>query len=778
MEQKGRKLYADVIVDISHERLDRVYQYRIPAGMQAEIIPGSCVEVPFGRGNRLIRAYVTAVREDAELEDDRIKEIHAVSGKGLTIESRLIRLAAWIRQTYGSTMIQALHTVLPVRDRNLPRTRKQICLLSDRQAVQKQLEAARKKGHRAKARLLERLLEVPVIDQAEAVRQTGIGTATLKKLSQDGVIRIFEEGMDGSGSGMESYPPPAAMEADSVNATGASDGASAELQLAGAGTMSVSQAFHLTEPQQEAVSRILDSWIRAPQKPVLLEGVTGSGKTLVYMELTEEILRQGRQVIVLIPEIALSWQIENRFRERFGEAVITLHSRMSKSERYACYEKARRGGAKIVVGPRSALFTPFSNAGLIIIDEEQETSYRSEETPRYDARETAIMRAKLEGAHVVMGSATPSVDSAEKCRKGEYLHVRLPERFGSARLPAVQIVDMRQELREGNRSMFSRALQEEIRGRLARKEQVMLFLNKRGFAGFISCRNCGTVLKCPHCDVSLTAHRDGMLVCHYCGYRTRQTGRCPSCGSMHIHGFRAGTEKAEAALAQMFPQARILRMDADTTKGKEGHDRILRAFAAGEADVLIGTQMIVKGHDFPKVTLVGVLLADLSLYANDYRAAERTYQLMVQAVGRAGRGAAPGMAVIQTYSPDHYSIQAAAKQNYPAFFSQEMQLRELTGYPPAAHLLAIHISCRDEEKLDRAAGYMARYLRRVQTGRQVRILGPAPEAIAKVQEYYRQVISVKSSHAEDLIRMRRLLESYIEINSGFQEIRVQYDLDR
>ena len=742
-----RQRYADVIVDITHERLDQIYQYKIPEKLRDSISPGTCVEIPFGKGNRRIRGYVIAVEAEARMADEQLKELTGLSEKGMDVASNLIRLASWIRMTYGCTMIQALRTVLPVRDRIQKKTPVLLKLCADQERIAGYLEDEKRKHHTAKVRLAEELQRSGIISHQDAVKKLRISAQVIRSLERDGILTTCS-------GGVEEHLPP--------------DPSGAEPQ----------QIPEMTKEQKAAAARILDCWQKTPDRPVLIEGVTGSGKTLVYMELAEHVIREGREVIVLIPEIALSWQIVRRFRSRFGDIVAVLHSRMGKGERYEQLDRVKRGEAKIMIGPRSALFTPFSNPGLIIIDEEQEQSYRSEETPRYDARETAIARASFEHAHVVMGSATPSLDSYARAEDGRYLLVTLPERYGSAGMPKVSIADMRAELRSGNRSMISRPLQEMIRDRLAKREQIMLFLNKRGLAGFISCRSCGNVIKCPHCDVSLTAHNNGKLICHYCGYQTGRIAACPSCGSPHIYGFRAGTQKVEQTVHQLFPEARILRMDADTTRGKEGHGRILRAFAAHEADILIGTQMIVKGHDFPDVTLVGVLLADLSLYASDYRAAERTFQLLVQAVGRAGRGSREGAAVIQSYAPDHYSIQTAAAQDYRTFYREEIAARKMMHYPPAGGLLTVHVSCRNEEKLNLAAGYIRQYLVRIRTGRQVVIIGPAPEAVSKVQEYYRQVITLKAADDADLIRMRRQLEHYIEINSGFRDVRIQYDLNK
>ena len=430
-----------------------------------------------------------------------------------------------------------------------------------------------------------------------------------------------------------------------------------------------------------------------------------------------------------------------------------------------------------MIGPRYALFTPFPNLGLIVIDEEHETSYQSETVPCYHARETAIERGNLEHCPVVLGSATPSVDAYYQAQNGTYRLFELNSRYENRQMPKVYSVDLRKELKQGNRSILSSILQEKIEERLKKKEQIMLFLNRRGYAGFFSCRSCGIVMKCPHCDVSLSQHRNGKLVCHYCGYETRQPQQCPVCGSPYIGGFRAGTQQIEEIVKKRFPQAKVLRMDLDTTRKKEGHANILAAFANQEADILIGTQMIVKGHDFPKVTLVGVLAADLSLNISDYRASERTFQLLTQAAGRAGRGEKPGEAIIQTYQPEHYSIQAAMHQDYRAFYEDEIGYRKLLGYPPVSNLLAIHGSCGNEELLETGMQYIKKFLNRVDNHGHLQIIGPADETVSKIADMYRKVIYIKQEDHQLLLRAKSRLEQYIEVNSGFREIRIQLDFN-
>lgn len=735
--------YADIIVDITHEKLDRTFQYRIPEALEDKIFPGSQVKIPFGNGNRLVTGYVLSVSGEAKFEESRMKEIRELSEDAVTVEARLITLAAWMKHTYGSTMIQALKTVLPVKSKSKAREKRRIVLMQTPDAARETLEELGRKKYKAKARLVERLLEEQSLDYTEAAKELKVTAATVKSLEEQGVIKVTQ---------------------------------STRSQSPGSGTKEPGVRFQLSDSQEQAAEGIFREW-KEKDRPCLLQGVTGSGKTMVYMKLIEKVLQEGRQAIVLIPEIALTYQNVERFRGYFGDRIAVLNSKMTPAQRYEQMELASEGQVSIMLGPRSALFTPFPNLGLIIIDEEHESSYKSEVTPRYHARETAIERARLEQAHVVLGSATPSVDAYYRCRTGEFALFVLEGRYGSSRLPDVCIVDMREELKKGNRSILSTVLAERMSACLERKEQAMLFLNRRGYAGFISCRSCGYVVKCPHCDVSLTEHNDGTMVCHYCGYRVRQQNRCPSCGSPYIGGFRAGTQQIEQIVQKTFPGVRTLRMDADTTRNRESYGKILSAFADREADVLIGTQMIVKGHDFPDVTLVGVLAADLSLNAADYRAGERTFQILTQAVGRAGRKEKKGTAVIQTYQPEHYSIRAAAAQDYPAFFDEEIGYRELMDYPPAYHMMAIHASCPEEERLEQAMEYIRRFLLRFHVEPRVQLIGPARESVAKISDLYRFVLYVKASSPEVLFSLRERLERYIEINSGFSNIYIQFDFN-
>jgi len=457
---------------------------------------------------------------------------------------------------------------------------------------------------------------------------------------------------------------------------------------------------------------------KAPRERIfLLHGVTGSGKTEIYLRAVQAALENGRQSIVLVPEIALTPQLWERFLDRFPGRVALLHSGLGQRERYEEWQRVKRGEADVVLGVRSAVFAPVTRLGLVVVDEEHEPSFKQEETPRYHAREVAIMRARWWGAPVILGSATPSLESFAQARSGSYRLLELPRRIDDRPLPPVQIVDMRQELADGNRSIFSRVLREKIEERLRQRQQVILFLNRRGHSTFVLCRECGYVARCPHCDISLTYHQDpNLLNCHYCGYATPAPDRCPRCGSPFFRFFGAGTEKVEREVARLFPQARALRLDLDTTGRVGSHQRILGAFAKGDADILIGTQMVAKGLDLPRVTLVGVVTADTLLNLPDFRAAERTFQLLTQVAGRTGRGEEAGEVIIQTYAPEHYSIQAASNHDYKGFWEKEMAFRAPARYPPFSRLINIVVSSPKEEVAQKTAGELGALLQELVAG--------------------------------------------------------------
>ncbi len=736
--------YADVIIDISHEKVDRDFQYRIPDELEQEIKPGVVVTVPFGKGNTLRKGYVIGVTEKAKYDTSRIKMIQSVSTDDETTESRLIALAAWMKETYGSTMIQALKTVLPVKDKVRAKEKRLIFFQGDRNVAEELLAELSGSRFRARERFLRAILESGSLEYTYASKELGANVSVLDFFEKKGMIRLESQ---------EMYRIP--DQADLVKED---------------------RELCLNEEQQAAAEQIFQEWQKPEPRPTLLFGVTGSGKTQVYMRLIQQVIEEGKQAIVLIPEIALTYQTVRRFYAMFGDKVSVLNSRLSQGERYDQFKRAKRGEVQVMVGPRSALFTPFFNLGLIVIDEEHEPTYKSENTPRYHARETAIQRAQMEHANVVMGSATPSLSAYSRAESGEYLLVKLNARYEERPLPQVSIVDLREELKKGNRSVLSTELKTSLSETLRKKEQAMLFLNRRGYAGFVSCRACGHVMKCPHCDVSLSEHNGSRLICHYCGYETVKPQVCPSCGSPHIGGFKAGTQQIEKVLEKDFPEARVLRMDFDTTRTKDSYEKILASFSRHEADILVGTQMIVKGHDFPDVTLVGVIAADLSLNMDDYHCGERTFQLLTQAVGRAGRGAKPGRAVIQTYQPEHYSIQAAATQDYGKFYKEEMSYRMLMDYPPAAHMMTVFGACQDEELLKKAMYYIEVFIRRVSPKEELHMIGPAAASVGKVKDVYRQVLHLKHVDMVFLTAVREKLEQYIEINSGFRKIYIQFDM--
>ena len=764
MEQSCEEMYANIIVDISHEKLDKTFQYHVPDTLCGKIHAGTAVEIPFGRGNRRVSGYVLELTKQPEYPVDRIKDICGVCEKQTDVEGRLIALAAWMREYYGSTMIQALKAVLPVKKKTREKQKEQVRLLLSQEEGEERLAFFEKKHQKARARLLSSLLDQ---QRPQNVRQAVLPVefVTGKLGIPKTVIRALEEQKIVCLESSRIYRDPTEW---------VQEGSASAKNF-----VKNREAIILNEEQQKIVDAISERWEESGGETFLIHGVTGSGKTEVYMELIACALERGEQAIVLIPEIALTYQTVMRFCRRFGERVSILHSRLSAGERYDQYEKAKNGLIDIMIGPRSALFTPFSNLGIIIIDEEHEESYKSESAPRYHAREAAIRRASMEGARVVLGSATPSVESYYRARVGEYTLFELKNRVNRRELPKVSVEDMRLELKEGNRGILSGRLMEWMQECLDGNQQVMLFLNRRGYAGFVACRSCGYVAGCPHCNVSLALHGKGTqaerLVCHYCGYTAPNPSVCPQCGSPFIGSFQVGTQQVSEQVQRIFPKARILRMDTDTTREKDGHVKILTAFANQEADILVGTQMIVKGHDFPNVTLVGVLAADLSLHMNDYTAAERTFQLLAQAAGRAGRGEQEGRVVIQTYEPDNYSIQAAAKQDYRAFYSQEILYRKLMGYPPVQGLFTIHGIGEDEAYLQMAMEYLKKYLDRLTANGAVKVVGPADETVSKVNDLYRKVIYVRHENDRILLRIKQKVEEYIEINKGFDKITIQYD---
>ena len=742
--------YAEVIIDIAYNKLDRPFTYRVPGRMQKVLQPGSLVMVPFGPHNGIRKGYVIALKEECGLPPEKIKEIAElpVSDSGYSEDedgATAIALAAWMKNRYGSTMASALKTVLTSRKPGKPVRTREIELKLSREDALKQLEVYTRKHQVARERFLRELLEVPRQPYSLVVSKLHVTAPVIRAMAAAGVIEVREE---------EAFRNPVTF------------------QNAGA------EHRELSAAQREIVDGVLGDFDAGRSTVSLIHGITGSGKTEVYISIIRGICARGKKAIMLIPEIALTYQTLLRFYQYFGEKVSVMNSSLSESEKADQWERARRGEIDVIIGPRSALFTPFSDLGVIVIDEEHEGSYKNESMPKYHTREVAEELARLKKACVVLGSATPSLDTYYKAEKGEYRLYKLTERLTGGTLPDVEIADLRQELRNGNRSILSEQLQSLLEDRIARKEQAILFLNRRGIAGFVSCRSCGTVIKCPHCEVSLSLHKNGRLVCHYCGYERPGVRECPECGSPYISGFRAGTEQIEEHLKMRFPGARVLRLDADTTSKKGSYDRILSAFANREADILVGTQMIVKGHDFPGVTLVGILLADLSLYAGDYRAAERTFQLLTQAAGRAGRGDTPGRVVIQTYQPENYAVGYAAAQDYEGFYREEMRYRTLLMYPPAAHMLCVQLQSGNEDKAEKLAGQLRELF--VRDDPNVLVIGPAQASLSKIRDQYRYVLYIKDENYDKLVRCKDRAEAFLAylIRIGRDpQAQVQFDFD-
>ena len=719
---KEGTLYADIVPDISHRDLDRTFQYHIPEGMEGIVTPGTWVEVPFGNGNSVRRGLVLKLSGTPKISPERIKDILRVPDTAVTTEDNLIRLAVWMSREYGGTLIQSLHTVMPVK-KKVKEEREAALLPGPNYSEYREL--AGKKNWKARLRVLEALEQQSAVDVSDAKKELGLTAAVLRAMVEAGAVTVdSSRSYRGSISTQASLPEP-----------------------------------QLTEEQEKAVSTILSGFAADDRRPVLLHGITGSGKTEIYMKLIRDVIDKGRQVIVLIPEISLTHQAIERYCGRFGDRVSMINSRLSEGERSDQFERAENGDVSIMLGPRSALFTPFPSLGLIIVDEEHDNAYQSETVPRYHAGETARKLAELTGAFILYGSATPSLESYYKAQKGEYRLVTLNQRaVPGSMLPQTMVVDMREELAGGNRSVFSRLLREKMEKALEENRQVMLFLNRRGFSRTVSCRSCGEPVGCPHCAVSLTEHAGRKLVCHYCGYTRYMPQACPKCGSPYIAGFGLGTERVEMITAQQFPKARILRMDQDTTAGKHGHEKILEQFEKKEADILIGTQMIVKGHDFPGVALVGILAADMSLYMPDFRSMEKTFQLLTQASGRAGRGADPGEVVIQTYSPENYSIMAAAKADYTAFYERELLFRSQLSYPPCGEMCEILVTSGDEAAAQACIREAASLLQQRFRGT-INLIGPADAPVARIKDMWRKHLFFSAGRHDIFVEAISMMQS-------------------
>ena len=743
-------MYADIIIDISVENLDRTYQYRIPEHMLGTVCAGDRVVIPFGKGDRKIKGYIVGLSDTPKIEEEKIKDIDSICPKNISIDDKMISLAFWMKDHFGSTANDALKCVIPVKKVVKNKVDKTILAAVSKEELIEAAAKAEKRHYAAKVRLLnELILEYDNgLKHSLVTDKLNILNSTISALERDGLIKIESSVVYRNYSG-------AAIE-----------GAKAD-----------TGKVELNDDQKRIAGSIIKDIKEGKNDKYLIHGITGSGKTEVYLAVIDEVIRQGKSVIMLIPEIALTYQTVKRFYKRFGDSISVLNSRMSAGERYDQYLRAKNGDTKIVIGPRSAVFTPFDNLGLIIIDEEHEGSYKSELSPRYNTRDVAFRRAETEGASVILGSATPSLESYSAACAGRIRLFELDKRAGEAELPTVYVTDLREELKAKNRSIFSRKLKELIVDRLEKHEQTMLFINRRGHSGFVNCRSCGHVIKCPHCDVSLTYHNNGKLVCHYCGFERDMVKCCPDCGSPYIMAFGTGTQKVEELLKAEFPSARVLRMDHDTTKQKESYDEILSKFSDHEADILVGTQMIVKGHDVHKVTLVGILLADMSLYSEDFRSAEKTFELLSQAAGRAGRGSAKGDVVIQTYNPEHYAVTTAAAHDYKRFYSEEIEFRRLMNYPPSWNMLKVSILGKEEEPLAKEAERVYKFIKAYIDKKEqaVKIFGPSQEKVFKLNDIFRYAIYLKSDDYGGLVDIKNALGEGTDPQN--KEVSIQFDFN-
>lgn len=823
---------AKVIVDVPSRETDRPFDYLIPDAIAGWIEVGSRVGVPFGR--RTVQGFVVSLHEHFEMDSTRMKPIQELLDMVPPLPSDLVALAEWMSHKYACSMIKVLQAMIPAALKGKAERYIRVSAVSAVKAEQEEVGPDRtmtESPWMAVPRLLtaEEEAIIRYITTSGEVTMTSLGSKypesgdLIKDMLSRGVLtesqaikdKVRKKTVKSVTAAVSGQAAQDALASFSGQARRQKEvlqflleaGMALSLQevlstlqvtagtvkkLAEKGYVHIEDVevfrdpyagrrFQSSEPlsrtpEQEVVYHQLAQALDARQHEVfLLHGVTGSGKTEVYLQTIERCISSGRQAIVLVPEISLTPQMVERFKGRFGGKVAVMHSRLSGGERYDEWRKIREGRVEVAIGARSAIFAPFKQLGLIVMDEEHETSYKQEETPKYHARDVAVRRARQHGAAVILGSATPSLESYHAARSGggdlgEYSPVLLEmkQRPSGSKLPVVHIVDMREELKDGNRSMFSRPLHAGIAARLERGEQTVLFLNRRGYSTFVMCRSCGYVAGCPDCDISLTYHqKSNNLRCHYCGYAETAPAVCPECGSEHIRYFGTGTQRVEDELAKLFPGIRVIRMDVDTTSEKGSHEKLLQAFREKKGDVLLGTQMVAKGLDFPDVTLVGVIAADTALNFPDFRSAEKTFQLLTQVAGRAGRHLLPGEVFIQSYIPDHYSIIHASGHDYLAFVRDELKHRKALHYPPYSRLILVTLSHEKLPLLLRMAENFTGDLR-AKAQRQgwfvsldrfaaaaLDILGPVASPIPRIKNRYRFQCMVKyrgDLDAVDLVR--------------------------
>jgi primosomal protein N' (replication factor Y) len=775
---------AEVLVDVRTRALDRTFDYLVPPPLVQQIQPGQRVFVSFGRQWR--QGIVWHLREaTGDAAADGLKPVADVLDDEPLLTPALLDLCEWMVQRYACTRVEAVEAVLPSVFRATARrsverlphppqdpdlreiwealgVRQTLIQLERRfgPRVHRQVKALVALGAAREVAVAkdavgsqERDVLVAAVDKdtlqrfaREKARRAPVQARIAAALAESGELSLAELGRRASDEAVQAL-------LRSGLATLRTDPLYRRPEAAAVSAPEAVEPPPLTPWQARALARLEQTVAEGGGAAALLHGVTGSGKTELYLRLIERCLREGGGAIVLVPEIALTPQLVGRFQARFGDEVAVLHSGLASGEKRDEWLRVHQGQARVAVGARSAVFAPVRRLRLIVVDEEHEPAYKQEDAPHYDAREVALWRARREGAAVVLGSATPSLQTMYRAQRRELVFTSLPVRANGQPLPPVEVVDMREELRQGVRSILSRALRRGLEEAVESGQQAILFLNRRGVAAFVLCRSCGHVPACPHCDISLTLHREGanlVLVCHYCEYREPLAAACPACGAEALRPFGIGTQQLEDLVKSAWPSWRVLRLDVDTARRKGAHQAAVRAMLAGEVDVLIGTQMIAKGLDFPRVSFVGVVSADTMLAVPDYRAAERTFSLLAQVAGRAGRSGVPGRTVIQTYQPEHYAIQAAARHDYPSFYEHEMRIRQAFAYPPFTELTVFRAMHREERWAKAAAARFERELRRAALGPDTVVLPAVPAGIRRVHDLYRYQVVVKYLRWDDV----------------------------
>lgn len=727
------KLYAEVIINSEALEIDRPFTYKVPEEFNNEIKIGQIVKVPFGKGNKTSEGFILNLKNDDNIKF-KTKNIAAILVKDPVIDEDDINLIEFLREKTLCKYIDAFRLLIPVGIMKGAKAKKKKVI------VLKNEDLSNIKNPDGYKKIVEFFkTNSGKYTKSELINEHSISQYKLNKLIENEVLSIEEESVFRYNDRVYNK--------DSAK------------------TLTIEQ------------ENIIREYINSDDKMFLLKGVTGSGKTEVYMKLVERVLLEEKSAIILVPEIALTPQMIERFKGRFGVNVALFHSKLSDGERFDEWFRVKEGKAKVIVGARSAIFLPAKNLGLIIIDEEHENTYKSEQNPKYQTKEVAEYLSELKGCKVILGSATPSIETYYRALTGEMKLLELNSRVDNKAMPPMKVIDMRNELKGGNKSLFSRELFIAIQERLKRKEQIILFLNRRGFSTFVSCRSCGYVFKCNECDISMTYHKNGLLICHYCGKTKREPRECPKCHSKYVKFFGAGTQRVEEEVKKYFNNAGILRMDVDTTRDKHSYERIYNTFKNGEADILIGTQMVSKGLDFKNVTLVGILAADMSINIPDYRAAERTFQIITQVAGRAGRGDKQGEVLIQTYTPQHYSLQYAVNYDYEGFYEKEFTVRAMMKYPPFGKLLLINGTSKKEDLLKNFMHKITMMIKPlVENCLDIEILGPIPCMISKVKENYRWQIVIKGEFDSYFSKnIKEIL--YDENKNVYNDIRISMDIN-